>query len=161
VHSPHRPARPLEGFQLGCVRKAGPLDRASPAVAQQWQFASRASSGGTPQATGIGAEGGRSLLGVARGVLRLAEPCGRALPIPVPPAPLGGRCTPPLAPGARAVLRRELEVGRLSGRGLHRVRRVARTIADLDGAPDLVSEAHVATALRLRTSLAVLSGGHR
>jgi hypothetical protein len=74
--------------------------RASPAVAQQWHFASRASSGGTPQATGIGAEGGRSLLGVARGVLRLAEPCGRALPIPVPPAPLGGRCTPPLAPGA-------------------------------------------------------------
>ena len=67
----------------------------------------------------------------------------------------------PLAPGARAVLRRELEVGRLSGRGLHRVRRVARTIADLDGAPDVVSEAHVATALRLRTSLAVLSGGHR
>ena len=67
----------------------------------------------------------------------------------------------PLAPGARAVLRRELEVGRLSGRGLHRVRRVARTIADLDGAPDVVSEAHVATALRLRTSLAALSGGHR
>ena len=64
----------------------------------------------------------------------------------------------PLSPSARAVLRRELEVGRLSGRGLHRVRRVARTIADLDGAPELIAEAHVATALQLRTSLAVLSG---
>mmetsp|Transcript_50350 Transcript_50350/g.100270 ORF Transcript_50350/g.100270 Transcript_50350/m.100270 type:complete len:282 (-) Transcript_50350:465-1310(-) len=30
---------------------------------------------------GVGAEGGRSLLGVARGVLRFAPPCGRALPI--------------------------------------------------------------------------------
>ncbi|MFM8957091.1 MAG: YifB family Mg chelatase-like AAA ATPase, partial [Actinomycetota bacterium] len=65
----------------------------------------------------------------------------------------------PLAPAARALLRRELEVGRLSGRGLHRVRRVARTIADLDGAPVVVGESHVATALQLRTGLGVLMGG--
>jgi len=65
----------------------------------------------------------------------------------------------PITPAARAVLRRELEVGRLSGRGLHRVRRVARTIADLNGAPDLVGEEHIATALRLRTSLASLRSG--
>jgi len=65
----------------------------------------------------------------------------------------------PLAPAARALLRRELEVGRLSGRGLHRVRRVARTIADLDGAPEVVGESHVATALQLRTGLGVLMGG--
>lgn len=65
----------------------------------------------------------------------------------------------PLTTAARAVLRRELELGRLSGRGLHRVRRVARTVADLDGAPDIVGEAHVATALRLRTNLAALRGG--
>lgn len=64
----------------------------------------------------------------------------------------------PLHPAARAVLRRELEVGRLSGRGLHRVRRVARTIADLDGMPDVVGEQHVATALAMRTGLAVLTG---
>jgi len=57
------------------------------------------------------------------------------------------------------LLRRELEVGRLSGRGLHRVRRVARTIADLDGAPEVVGESHVATALQLRTGLGVLMGG--
>jgi predicted ATPase with chaperone activity len=36
---------------------------------------------------------------------------------------------------------------------------VARTIADLNGAPDLVGEEHVATALRLRTSLASLRSG--
>ena len=39
----------------------------------------------------------------------------------------------PLTPGALAVLRDELERDRLTGRGYHRVRRVARTIADLDG----------------------------
>jgi magnesium chelatase family protein len=67
----------------------------------------------------------------------------------------------PLAPAARALLRRELEAGRLSGRGLHRVRRVARTIADLNGAPAVVEESHVATALQLRTGLATLAGGVR
>jgi magnesium chelatase family protein len=56
----------------------------------------------------------------------------------------------PLAPAARAVLRRELESGRLTGRGLHRVRRVARTLADLDGHGDLVDEASVVMALSLR-----------
>jgi len=67
----------------------------------------------------------------------------------------------PLAPAARALLRRELELGRLSGRGLHRVRRVARTIADLDGAARVVGEQHVATALQLRTGLSTLMGGAR
>jgi magnesium chelatase family protein len=37
----------------------------------------------------------------------------------------------PLDDAARRLLRRELEADRLSGRGLHRIRRVARTIADL------------------------------
>jgi magnesium chelatase family protein len=67
----------------------------------------------------------------------------------------------PLHPAARAVLRRELEVGRLSGRGLHRVRRVARTIADLDGTPEVVGEEHLATALAMRTGLATLTSGAR
>lgn len=65
----------------------------------------------------------------------------------------------PLALPARAMLRRELELGRLSGRGLHRVRRVARTVADLDGQSTLVTERHVATALQLRTGLASLRSG--
>lgn len=56
--------------------------------------------------------------------------------------------------GAAALLRNELEYGRLSGRGYHRVRRVARTIADLRGdASTVVSEEDVALALRFRASI--------
>ncbi|MFM9093852.1 MAG: hypothetical protein ACKORD_03100, partial [Acidimicrobiaceae bacterium] len=51
-------------------------------------------------------------------------------------------------------LRRELENGRLTGRGYHRVRRVARTVADLDGAPDIVSDEHLNLALMIRVDLA-------
>ena len=46
-------------------------------------------------------------------------------------------------------LRKEL----LSARGLHRVRRVARTLADLDGAPTMVAEEHVCAALELRADV--------
>ncbi|HSL74490.1 MAG TPA: YifB family Mg chelatase-like AAA ATPase [Ilumatobacteraceae bacterium] len=57
--------------------------------------------------------------------------------------------------GAHAQLRTELEAGRLSGRGYHRVRRVARTVADLRGdRSDTVGEDDVALALRFRASLA-------
>jgi len=58
----------------------------------------------------------------------------------------------PLSPGAARLLRRQLELGALSGRGLHRVRRVARTLADLDGQGDEVDEGHVALALQLRVT---------
>lgn len=57
----------------------------------------------------------------------------------------------PLADGAAGVLAHALESGRLSARGLHRVRRVARTVADLQGADREVTAAHVATALSLRS----------
>lgn len=57
-----------------------------------------------------------------------------------------------------ALLRSELEAGRLTGRGLHRIRRVARTIADRDDAPDVVGEGHVATALALRARIAPRRG---
>jgi magnesium chelatase family protein len=56
----------------------------------------------------------------------------------------------PLAPGAHDLLEGALRSGRLSARGLHRVRRVARTIADLQGAPLELSASHVAMALSLR-----------
>jgi magnesium chelatase family protein len=56
----------------------------------------------------------------------------------------------PLAPDAATLLEDALRTGRLSARGLHRVRRVARTIADLQGAPHELSAAHVAMALSLR-----------
>jgi magnesium chelatase family protein len=58
--------------------------------------------------------------------------------------------TAPLAPPAWTVLERRLRAGLLSARGLHRVRRVARTLADLDGCVDVVEEAHVCAALELR-----------
>jgi magnesium chelatase family protein len=55
---------------------------------------------------------------------------------------------------ARAYLRVEMESGRLSGRGYHRVRRVARTIADLrDPHSALLSEADVRLAIDLRSGL--------
>ncbi|HMK12289.1 MAG TPA: hypothetical protein VK461_11945, partial [Acidimicrobiales bacterium] len=56
----------------------------------------------------------------------------------------------PLTRPAGALLRRELEAGRLSGRGLHRVRRVARTLCDLHGGDEVISDGHVAVALQLR-----------
>jgi magnesium chelatase family protein len=68
----------------------------------------------------------------------------------------------PLTRPARSMLQRELDLGRLSGRGLHRVRRVACTIADLEAVsaqtaetPELeLDDRHVALALQLRVALA-------
>lgn len=62
----------------------------------------------------------------------------------------------PMSPGAARVLEWRLRTGALSGRGLHRVRRVARTVADLDGCPRLVGEEHVCAALELRAERHVL-----
>src|SRR3546814_12471699 len=56
----------------------------------------------------------------------------------------------PLSDGARSLLAGALRSGRLSARGLHRVRRVARTIADLQGGPHELTDAPVATAFSLR-----------
>ena len=65
-----------------------------------------------------------------------------------------------LDPEATGLLRNELERGRLTGRGLHRVRRVARTIADCAGHVDeVVGAEHVALALQLRVPLGVSSRG--
>ncbi len=64
----------------------------------------------------------------------------------------------PLSPQAAALVERSVRTGRLSGRGVDRVRRVARTIADLSGstATSPVAEAHVAEALALRAGREVL-----
>jgi len=75
----------------------------------------------------------------------------------------------PLTTSAAALLRYHLERGRLSGRGYHRIRRVARTIADLHGVVDYASdpscdhidEAHVATALALRVGVHPQLSGDR
>jgi magnesium chelatase family protein len=59
----------------------------------------------------------------------------------------------PLAPAAARLLEHRLRAGALSARGLHRIRRVARTIADLGYAAGPVSEEHVCLALSLRAEL--------
>ena len=60
----------------------------------------------------------------------------------------------PLAPEALAILRYEMEKGRLSGRGYHRIRRVARTIADLAPRPSaVIDESTIALALDMRTAI--------
>ena len=55
----------------------------------------------------------------------------------------------PLEAGAAQLLRRAAEQLRLSARGWHRTLRVARTVADLDGA-DLIRRPHIAEAVALR-----------
>jgi magnesium chelatase family protein len=57
----------------------------------------------------------------------------------------------PLTPGATAALEDALRRGTLSARGLHRVRRVARTVADLTEHEGALDADHVACALALRT----------
>lgn len=63
----------------------------------------------------------------------------------------------PLSSDAETFLERRLRSGTLSARGLHRVRRVARTLADLDGAPPVVGAGHVAAALELRVAFDALA----
>lgn len=63
----------------------------------------------------------------------------------------------PLDPAARARLRDQLERDRLTGRGYHRVRRTARTLADLRGGDELVEDEDVVLALQLRVRLSVTS----
>jgi len=64
----------------------------------------------------------------------------------------------PLDDGARGLLERRLRTGALSARGLHRVHRLARTLADLDGDGPVLTVPHVSEALFLRGSRALLLG---
>ena len=56
---------------------------------------------------------------------------------------------PRVAPDAVNLLEEKLRDGLLSARGLQKVKRVARTVADLDG-QHVVSHAHVSEAISLR-----------
>ena len=60
-------------------------------------------------------------------------------------------------PPGQALLQRAAERLRLSARGYHRVLRVARTLADLEGAPS-VTRRHIAEALSYRMPLNVTEG---
>lgn len=57
----------------------------------------------------------------------------------------------PLTPGARRALEVPLRTGRLTARGLSCLRRVARTLADLDGCDGPLTAEHVALALQFRS----------
>jgi magnesium chelatase family protein len=59
----------------------------------------------------------------------------------------------PLDKSASKLLEVRLRQGRLSARGLHRVRRVARTIADLEGRDNCVKSEDVYAALALRADV--------
>ncbi|HZI44263.1 MAG TPA: YifB family Mg chelatase-like AAA ATPase [Ilumatobacter sp.] len=65
----------------------------------------------------------------------------------------------PLSKSAGAMLHRELEKGRLTARGLHRVWRVARTLADLDANAGQIDEANVITALGMRARIGLSAVG--
>jgi magnesium chelatase family protein len=82
------------------------------------------------------------MMAVARGVLCNAELSGSAL----------DRLAP-IERAARSLLEVRLRQGRLSARGLHRVRRVARTLADLEGRDGPVKVDDVYGALALRTDV--------
>ena len=63
------------------------------------------------------------------------------------------RAWAPLAPGARELVGAAFERLHLTARSYHRVLRIARTIADLDGA-ERIEPAHAAEAVQFRRSLA-------
>jgi magnesium chelatase family protein len=67
----------------------------------------------------------------------------------------------PLSLGAASLLRHHVERGRLSGRGYHRIRRVARTVSDLRDQSEYVEEVHVAVALALRVGVQPQFSGDR
>jgi magnesium chelatase family protein len=67
----------------------------------------------------------------------------------------------PLTSGAASLLRHHVERSRLSGRGYHRIRRVARTVSDLRDQSELVEEVHIAVALALRVGVQPQFSGDR
>ncbi len=67
-----------------------------------------------------------------------------------------GQLEPPVHPDATRLLASRLREGALTARGLHKVSRVARTVADLMGA-EQVGEEHVSDALCLRAARATVT----
>lgn len=66
----------------------------------------------------------------------------------------------PLDAAAERCIRSEMELGRLTGRGYHRVRRVARTLADLAGGVDrAIEEGDIVAALTMRARVGLSAVG--
>jgi magnesium chelatase family protein len=115
------------------VRAVAPADLALPPAAE----------GSSAVAGRVGAARARQArryagLPAERGIRTNAEADGALLDEVASPEPTG-----------RALLARAAERLRLSARGYHRVLRVARTLADLEGAP-VVARRHIAEALSYR-----------
>ena len=113
-----------------------------------------------PEATDlVGCRPGEATAPVAARVLearRCARRRGVAVNADLPAGTLDDLA--PLDTGAQDLLGRHLRSGRLSARGLHRVRRLARTLADLDGSGPVLTVPHVAEAAFLRGDRAFLLG---
>ena len=60
-------------------------------------------------------------------------------------------CT--MTEAAEQLLRDVFETKKLSARSYDRIIKVGRTIADLDGGAELISDKHIAEAIRLRNDL--------
>ncbi len=59
----------------------------------------------------------------------------------------------PLSDNAMNILRAQLDKGELTGRGYHRIRRVARTLADMSGQTGIITSRYVHSALMLRAPI--------
>lgn len=59
----------------------------------------------------------------------------------------------PLEPAAQDILNKATDALKLSARGYHRIIRVSRTIADLDGGPNIIAQKHIAEALSYRRQI--------
>lgn len=103
---------------------------------------------------GVPGEGSKVVAERVAGVRALAAERGVRANADLAPACLDR--VAPLSAAAKSVLERRLRLGSLSARGLHRVRRVARTLADLDGSGATVGEEQVYAALELRADQAAL-----
>ncbi|MCL4313540.1 MAG: YifB family Mg chelatase-like AAA ATPase [Actinobacteria bacterium] len=65
----------------------------------------------------------------------------------------------PLSYAARSILEERLRAGTLSARGVDRVKRIALTIADLEGSTEVIEDIHIAEALELRANRNALMSG--
>jgi magnesium chelatase family protein len=93
-------------------------------------------------------ESSAAVAGRVRAARALSQARGVTLNAAIPASRL--EALAPLTPEARGLLEIRLRQGRLSARGLHRVRRVARTIADLGGREGPIGAPDVQSALALR-----------